>query len=150
MSRRRRIELKASRGEALRDTKVDVKVLLSGLWVSILVVFAYVDIFGFWRADVINGALAHRVPDTDFEINQTFLALTTLYIVVPSLMIVVSLFAPARVNRVVNLAASLLYLASVIISTVGESWVYFVIGSVVEAVLLLAIAYTAWTWPREA
>ena len=41
----------------LQDTKVDVKVLLGGLWISMLFVFAYVDVFGFWRADVINGAL---------------------------------------------------------------------------------------------
>ena len=39
------------------DQRVNVKVVLSGLWVSMLFVFAYVDIFGFWRADVINGAL---------------------------------------------------------------------------------------------
>jgi len=39
----------------LHDTKVDVKIVLSGLWIAMLFVFAYVDIFGFWRADVING-----------------------------------------------------------------------------------------------
>ena len=38
------------RTTSLQDTKVDVKVVLSGLWISMLFVFAYVDIFGFWRA----------------------------------------------------------------------------------------------------
>ena len=42
------------------DSGVNVKVVLSGLWVSMLFVFAYVDIFGFWRTDVINGALGTR------------------------------------------------------------------------------------------
>lgn len=46
----------------LHDARVDVKSVLSGLWVSMLFVFAYVDIFGFWRADVINGALEGKVP----------------------------------------------------------------------------------------
>ena len=32
----------------LHDTKVDVKVVLCSLWISMLFVFAYVDIFGFW------------------------------------------------------------------------------------------------------
>ena len=36
----------------LRDTKVDVKVVLCGLWIAMLFVFAYVDIFAFWRAGV--------------------------------------------------------------------------------------------------
>jgi hypothetical protein len=73
-----------------------------------LFVFAYVDIFGFWRDDVINGALDGRVPGAGLEINQTFLALTTVYILIPSLMVTFSLLAPARINRTANLVVSLL------------------------------------------
>jgi hypothetical protein len=134
------------RATDLQDSKLDRKVVLSGLWISTLFVFAYVDIFGFWRADVVNGALAGEVPDTGFEIGQTFLALTTLYILVPSLMVSVSLLAPARVNRVVNVVVSLLSVASVVATVVGETWIYYLLGSAVEVVLLLAIARTAWTW----
>ena len=61
----------------LQDTKVDVKVLLGGLWISMLFVFAYIDIFGFLRADVINGALVGKVSGPGFEIDQAFLVLTT-------------------------------------------------------------------------
>lgn len=132
----------------LRDAKVDVKVVLSGLWITMLFVFAYVDIFAFWRADVIEGALAGEVPQTGFEINQAFLALTTLYILVPSLMIAVSLLAPATWNRRANIVVSLLYAVSVAASVVGETWIYYFLGSAVEVVLLLAIARIAWTWPR--
>ena len=46
----------------VQDSKVDTKIVLSGLWISTLFVFAYVDIFGFWRAEVIQGALAGKVP----------------------------------------------------------------------------------------
>lgn len=133
----------------LQDTRVDVKVVLCGLWIAMLFVFAYVDIFGFWRADVINGALAGKVPGPEFEINQAFLALTTIYIVIPSLMVVVALLAPARVSRPANIIVSLVYLVSVVASAVGETWAYYFIGSGVEALLLLAIARVAWTWPRH-
>ena len=130
----------------LHDSKVDTKVVLSGLWVSMLFVFAYVDIFAFWRADVIKGALAGTVPGVGFGIDQTFLTLTTVYILVPSLMVVVSLLAPARVNRVANLIVSLLYAASIVATVVGETWLYYILGSVVEVALLLTIARVAWTW----
>jgi hypothetical protein len=130
----------------LQDTKVSEKVVLSGLWTSMLFVFAYVDIFGFWRADVIEGALAGEVPGVGFEIDQTFLTLTTLYVLVPSLMVVASLLAPARINRVLNIVVSLLYAASVVATVIGESWIYYLLGSAVEVVLLLAIARVAWTW----
>lgn len=133
----------------LQDTKVDVKVVLGGLWISMLFVFAYVDIFGFWRADVIRGALDGEVPGAGFTINQTFLTFTTIYILIPSLMVVVSLVTPARINRPVNMVASLIYAASIVVSAVGETWGYYIIGSVVEVLLLLTIARLAWTWPRQ-
>lgn len=94
----------------LQDSKVPERIVLSSLWTSMLFVFAYVDIFGFWRADVINGALNGIVPGAGLRIDQTFLALTTAYILIPSLMIVASLLLPARVNRLTNIIVSLLYL----------------------------------------
>lgn len=133
----------------LHDAGVDVKIVLSGLWVSMLFVFAYVDIFGFWRADVINGALHGKVPRAGFAIDQTFLALTTVYILIPSLMVAVSLLAPARINRTTNVVVSLLYVVSVVLSILGETWVYFILGSVVEVALLLTIARVAWVWPSR-
>lgn len=140
--------MNTTRTPHLQDSKVDRKVVLGGLWISTLFVFAYVDIFGFWRADIIEGALAGEVPGVGFEISQTFLTLTTLYIVVPSLMVVVSLVAPAGVNRVANLAVSLVYVASIAATVIGETWTYYVLGSAVEVLLLLAVARIAWTWPR--
>ena len=128
-----------NRTRNLHDAGVDVKIVL-GLWVSMLFVFAYVDIFGFWRADVINGALAGKVPGAGFEIDQAFLALTTAYIVIPSLMVAVSLLAPARINRTTNIVVSLLYVVSVVVSILGETWVYFILGRVVEVALLLTVA----------
>jgi hypothetical protein len=129
------------------DPRVNVKVVISGLWVSMLFVFAYVDIFAFMRADVIDGVMRHRVVGAGVEINQTFLALTTLYILLPSLMVAFSLIAPARYNRPTNLVVSLLYALSVVASAVGETWAYYILGSVIEVLLLLGIAGVAWFWP---
>ena len=134
------------RTTAVQDAKVDRKVVLSGLWISTLSVFAYVDILGFWRADVIIGALVGEVPETGFEIDQTFLVLATLYILVPSLMVAISLLAPRRANRVLNITASLLYAASILVTVIGETWIYYILGSVVEVGLLLAVTRVAWAW----
>ena len=114
-----------------------------------LFVFAYVDILGFWRDDVIRGALHGQVPDSGPEINQTFLALATIYVLVPSIMVAGSLLTPARINRPANLVVSVVYLVSVLASALGESWTYYLLGSVAEAILLVAIAGVAWHWPRQ-
>ena len=53
-----------------RDTPIDVKLVLCALWVTMLFVFAYVDIFGLYRADVLDAALDGRMAATPFTVNQ--------------------------------------------------------------------------------
>lgn len=127
-----------------QESKVDRRIVLSGLWVSMLFIFAYVDIFTFWRADAINGALTGTVPGTEFGIDQRFLALATAYILIPSLMVAASLVVPARANRILNLTLCVLYAASIALGLIGETWLYYILGSVVELALLAVIAGVAW------
>ena len=63
-------------------------------------------------------------------------------------MVAACLVLKPRINRVVNIAVSLVYLVTIIGSAIGETWVYYFIGSAVEVVLLAIIARTAWAWPR--
>ena len=41
------------------------------------------------------------------------------------------------------------YVVSVVVSILGETWVHFILGSVVEVALLLTIARVAWAWPSR-
>ena len=110
-------------------------------------VFAYVDIFGFLRADVLKAALDGKVATTGFTINQVFLTFTLIYILLPTLMVVLSLLLKPRVNRIVNIVVSLVYLITIIVSAIGETWAYYFLGSFIEVILLVAISRTAWKWP---
>ena len=132
-----------------QDTRVDVKFVLSGLWVAMLFVFAYVDIFAFFRADVLGAALEGTVANTPLAVNQVFLTTALLFILPATLMVVLSLVLKPRVNRVLNISVSLLYAVIITALCIGETWVYYLLGSAVEVVLLLAIARTAWKWPRR-
>jgi hypothetical protein len=131
-----------------QDTKIDVKLVLSALWISMLIVFAYVDIFGFLRADILRAALDGKVAAMGITIDQMFLVFTTVYILIPTLMVFLSLVLRPRVNRIVNIVVALVYAVSIIALCIGEEWVYYLLGSAVEVVLLVAIVRTAWTWPR--
>jgi hypothetical protein len=62
-------------------------------------------------------------------------------------MVVLSLLLKPRVNRITNIVVSLLYLITIIGSAIGETWVYYFLGSAIEVILLAAIARTAWKWP---
>ena len=139
--------MKPTRTREYQDTEVNVKIVLSGLWISMLFLFAYVDIFAFWRADVINGALVGEVPGQGVSINQAFLAMATGYVLIPILMIVVSLLARPSVNRLLNVGVSIVYAISIAALSIGEEWVYYLLGSFFEVLFLLAIARIAWKWP---
>jgi hypothetical protein len=41
------------------------------------------------------------------------------------------------------------YAVSVVAAAIGETWAYYIVGSIVEVLLLLTIAAVAWFWPRE-
>jgi len=131
-----------------QDTKIDVKLVLSALWIAMLIMFAYVDIFGFFRADILRAALDGKVAAMGITIDQVFLVFTTVYVLIPTLMVFLSLVLRPRVNRIVNIVVALVYAVSIIASCIGETWVYYLLGSAVEVVLLVAIVRTAWTWPR--
>ncbi|UJH69924.1 DUF6326 family protein [Ornithinimicrobium sp. INDO-MA30-4] len=77
----------------LHDEQVNPKMVLAGLWTAMLMVFAYVDIFGFFRADIIEGARAGEVAGIGLAINQGFLVFSTVFVLIPIAMIVVSLLA---------------------------------------------------------
>jgi hypothetical protein len=138
----------ASGAGGYQDTRIDVKLVLSALWIAMLIVFAYGDIFGLFRADVLRAALDGRMAATGVPVDQAVLVVTVAYILVPTLMVVLSLVFRPRVNRIVNVVVAVVYAVSIIASCIGETWGYYLIASAVEVVLLVAIVRAAWTWPR--
>jgi len=48
----------------------------------------------------------------------------------------------------VNITVAAVYGVTIIGSAVGE-WHYFILGSLVEALLLAVVGHHAWTWPRH-
>ena len=130
----------------LQELKVNTRIVIAFLWTAMLFIFAYVDIFGFFRADVLQDALNGKV--FIFEANQTFFLLTTIYILIPSLMVFLTLVLKATIAKLANIILSLLYIVTIAGAMVGESWWYFLLGSALEIILLLAIIIYAWKWPR--
>src|SRR5919199_2746704 len=130
----------------LEDVKIYVKLKLAALWASVMFVYVYVDIIGFFKPGLIQDILAGRV--WQFEITQTGALAALVLMTVPSLMVYLSLALPARANRWTNIVVASLYVPVSIFNVIGEAWVfYFWFAVIVEVVLLsLAIRY-AWTWP---
>ncbi len=134
-------------GTKLASFDVNVRIKISALWTSMLFVFAYVDLFSLYRPDFRADLEAGEV--SGLTVNQSFLLGTTVYVVVPSLMLFGTLVLRPRASRIANIALSLVYALTVVAGAIGE-WGYYVLGSAVEVALLAGIVYYAWTWPGEA
>jgi Family of unknown function (DUF6326) len=97
-----------------QDTRVDVKQVLSALWIAMLFVFTYVDIFAFFRKDVLRAGLdGPDLSGLTQPVDQMVPLAALLYILVPSLMVLLSLILRPRANRVTNMAVSLVYAVTV-------------------------------------
>lgn len=126
------------------DYWVNPRIKIAALWTSMLFVYVYVDLFGFFRADVRADIEAGEI--FVFTIGQGVLLGMTVYVLVPILMLFLSLVLPVRLTRTANLVVPVLYAVTVVGGAIGE-WSYYLLGSLVEVALLAGVVYYAWTWP---
>jgi len=126
----------------------DVKIKLSALWVTVLFVFAYVDILSHMQPGVIEEFITGEVAG--FQITETWLLGVTVMMTIPALMVFLSLVLKPKVNRWANIIVASLKIIVVISSNfIGVPWVYYLFGSVVEVILLSSIVWYAWKWPKQ-
>ncbi len=133
-------------GSQFEPFNVNVRIKISALWTAMLFVFAYVDLFSFFRSDFRAHVEAGEVGG--FTISQSFLVGATIYVVIPALMVFASLVLRPKINRIVNIALSVVYALTIIGGAVGE-WNYYIVGSAIEIAALLGVVYCAWTWPKR-
>jgi len=131
----------------LEDPKINVKTKLSALWVTIMFIYIYVDIFGFYEPGVIEDILAGKV--WEFEITPAWAFGALILMMIPSLMVFLSLALKARWNRWTNLIVAILYIVVGVGTTIGETWAYYIVGHIVGIGLLSLIVWYAWKWPKQ-
>jgi hypothetical protein len=130
----------------LEDVSVGVRPKISALWIAMLVLFAYGDIFGFFKPGQIEEVMSGEI--SGIEITQGFLFAISVYIAIASVMIFLTLVLKPTMARWSNIVLSILYIVSIIAAAIGED-AYYLFLSAVEIAMLLLITGYAWTWPRQ-
>ena len=131
----------------LQDPRIPVQAKLAAAWTSFMFLYIYVDYFHLYKPGVIDNILAGFV--WEFEVSQTVLTVMLALIAIPSVMILLSMTLPARVNRAANLVVASLYIPVSVFNAMGESWISFYGLSIgLEVAILALILREAWTWPR--
>jgi Family of unknown function (DUF6326) len=132
----------------LVDSKVNVKVKLALLWAALMFFYIYNDIFSLFQpghvADLVEGQLE------GVQFTQTLLFGAAVLLAFPSFMILFSLTLKAGANRVVNIVVGILHIF-VLLGTQfvgeGQTWLYYRLYELLEALFLVLIIWTAWKWP---
>lgn len=133
---------------ALDDARLPVRAKLAAAWTSLMFLYVYVDILGFYVPGKIDDILAGVV--FEFDISQTFVVTALTLMAIPILMILLSTMLPARASRITNLVVASIQVPYAMFNAVGESWTYYYgLAVVLEVILLAVILRLAWTWPRR-
>lgn len=131
----------------LEDTKINVKLLLSSLWTSVMFLYIYGDYFELYIPGKIAGLLnGQNLLNTPYK-----LLLATILLVLPALMIALSLVLKPALNRVLHMiTAAFLTLITLLvgISSLSEWRLFYVMLSLLESIITMLILWKAWHWPK--
>lgn len=127
---------------------VNVKVKLALLWIALMFLYIYNDIFSLLQPGHVAELIEGQLEGVQFT--QPLLFGAAVLMAFPSFMVLMSLILKARVNRLVNIIVGILHIL-VLIGTQfvgeGETWYYWRFYELLEALFLAVIIRTAWMWP---
>ena len=133
----------------LDNPPIPVQPKLAAAWTSLMFFVIYIDYFHLYQPgeiDVIRGGDIFV-----FEISGTLMTIFFALIAIPTLMVLLSMTLPARVNRATNLVVALLFIPLSVFNAAGASWdwaFYYGFHIGIEVLILAFILRSAWTWPR--
>ena len=131
----------------LEDAKVNVKVKLSALWVTLMFLYTYADILGFYAPGNLEELMSGEIAG--IQMTQGTLLGSAILMTIPSFMVFLSLILKAKADRLVNIIVGIIYMV-VLVSTffTGRNPAYYLLFAIVKALLLVLIIRFAWKWPK--
>lgn len=137
-----------SRTTESEGMKINVKVKLSALWVALMLLYIYADIFSLFKPGVLDEMAAGRMGP--FPATQGSLFAAAILMLIPAAMVALSITLKPGMNRWANMILGALYTCVNISILIGESWAFYVLFATSEMVLTCLITWFAWKWPKAA
>ena len=132
----------------LEDRKVNVKAKLALLWVALMFLYIYNDLLSFMQPGHVAQLVEGHLEGVHFT--QTLLFGAAVLMAFPSFMVLLSLTLKAKANRLVNIIVGIFHILVLLGTQVvgeGETWFYWRLNELLEALFLMLIIWTAWKWP---
>jgi len=131
----------------LEDLKVNVKIKLSALWITLMFCYSYADVLGFYSpgnlAEILTGEIA-GVPLT-----QEMLLAMAILMAIPIVMVFLSLMLMPKVNRSLNIVVGVVYIVVLGATLLNTITGYYIVLASIELLCLVLIVWFAFKWPRD-
>lgn len=130
----------------MEDVKINVKIKLSALWVTLMFFMLYADVLTFYQPGALEEIIAGELAG--IQINQAFLITAAIVMAIPSVMVFLSLTLKAKANRWANIILGIeqagVLLGSVLLARAFDP--HYIFYNIIEAVLIALIIWYAWKW----
>jgi hypothetical protein len=143
---KRNVKDQNGKASVLEEMKIPTQVKLVGLWATVMFMYIYVDIIGFYKPGLIAEIMTGKV--WVFDIDQMWMLSMLMLMTIPILMVFLSLALPAKANRYANIVIGAFHICLAFVTAMGEIQASYLFGSIVEVILLCLIVWIAWKWPR--
>ncbi|MEJ2044159.1 MAG: DUF6326 family protein [Reinekea sp.] len=124
--------------------ELSVRVTLASLWISLMLLYLYADVFSFYRPGMIDSVTAGNMGP--FAVSQQALLLASVLMLIPALMCAGSFLFPRALTRRLHLGFGALYTLVNIGNLAGETWLYYLLYGGVECLLTVTLIARAWRW----
>ncbi len=132
----------------LENPKINIKIKLASLWVSVTFCYLYGDYFELYTPDKVNSLITgENILDS-----PTTLLIASIILAVPSIMVAVSIFLQPKINRILNILFGTLFTLMMIfigIMSTNDWYLFYVFLAFLESIITALIVWYAWKWPKE-
>lgn len=131
------------------DTKLDIKIKLSALWISLMFLFVYADLKAIYQTGTVEAIIKGEI--IGMKINDLFLLSSAILMSIPATMIFLSIFLKSALNRIFNIFFPLLF---IIVNTgtyfvPGKIWWYYIYFTSLEYLICILLILFSWRWPQK-
>ncbi len=138
-----------SKSTLLENNKVNTKIKLAGLWITLMLLYIYGDFFSLMTPDRIQNLINGKMGlGTTTPIK---LLIASILMAVPALMVSLCLSQKTSINRVLNIIFGFFYtlvMMLVVYTSISYWMTFYVFLGVLEIIISLIIVWTAWKWPK--
>ncbi|TMM42007.1 DUF6326 family protein [Colwellia ponticola] len=128
-----------------QDFPINVKLVISSLWVAVMFCYVYGDYIEVYVPGVLANAM--QVTSAKEAIQLEFFAVALL-MSIPSVMIFLTLVLKPSINRGLNIIMPTLYVVLLIAVNLETTWVFYLYLTAIEILLSIATVWYAWNWPK--